>query len=79
MTIKNLKKDDIVKVNKDMGWTEEFIGKFIWDDDIGEFETRLPAVVIDGKTYSWIELGTMLECYEGWKFKLNIIDPSENI
>jgi len=36
-----------------------------------------PMVVIDGKALSWEELGRM--SYEGFQFKLNIYDISDDI
>ncbi len=38
---------------------------------------RLPLLTIDGREITWDELGRMLVSYEGWKFKLEIRDKSE--
>lgn len=36
-----------------------------------------PALVIDGREVSWEEFGRMLTTFEGWQFKLQILDPSD--
>lgn len=48
-------------------------GRFDWDE---ETEGELPLLVIDGREVSWQELGFMLASYEGWQFKLEILDPT---
>ena len=45
-----------------------------WDD---EEQGRIPLLVIDGKSYSWDEVGRMLSSYEGWQIKMEIYDRSE--
>jgi len=41
--------------------------------------SRIPLVVIDGKEFSWKEFGHMLMTYEGFNFKLQIFDQSDEI
>ena len=36
-------------------------------------------VVIDGREISWDELGRMVAAFEGWQFKLELRDLSEEI
>lgn len=36
-----------------------------------------PVVTVDGHEFSWAEFGRMLMTYEGWQFKLEIRDRSE--
>lgn len=36
-----------------------------------------PSVVVDGQEISWEEFGRMISAYEGWQFKLEIRDRSE--
>ena len=36
-------------------------------------------VVIDGREISWDELGRMVAAFEGWQFKLEFPDLSEEI
>ena len=43
------------------------------DDD------RMPLLVIDGKEITWQEMGRMLMTFEGWQFKLEIRDRSEEV
>ena len=38
---------------------------------------RMPLLVIDGKPVTWEELGRMVSPYEGFNFKLQIFDRSE--
>ena len=37
----------------------------------------LPVLVIDGREIPWQEFGRMLMSFEGWQFKLAIVDRSE--
>ncbi len=41
------------------------------------FDERTPLLVIDGKEVTWEELGKMLMTFEGWQFKLELIDRSD--
>jgi hypothetical protein len=49
-------------------------GHITWDDDTGG---EIPCLVIDGKELSWYEFGRMLMTYEGFHFKLEIFERSE--
>lgn len=49
-------------------------GHIEWDESQAG---RLPLVVVDGRELSWGELGQMLMSMEGWQFRLDIADPSE--
>lgn len=49
-------------------------GRFEWDE---QEDGHLPLLVIDGRKVTWQEFGRMLMTYEGWQFKLEIKDPSE--
>jgi hypothetical protein len=40
---------------------------------------RVPMVVIDGREISWDELDRMVAAFEGWQFKLEFRDLSEEI
>ena len=40
---------------------------------------RIPLVVIDGREVSWDEFGRMLMTFEGWQFRMEIADRSEEI
>ncbi len=45
----------------------------------------MPAMVarrfsfIDGREVTWDEFDRMLMCFEGWQFKLNLADKSEEL
>lgn len=49
-------------------------GRVEWDD---EEEGRLPRVLVDGRSFTWDELGEMLMAFEGSQFKLELFDPSD--
>jgi hypothetical protein len=42
-------------------------------------DERLPLLVIDGKEISWDEFGRMVMAFEGWQFRMEIKDRSEDI
>ena len=39
----------------------------------------LPLIIVDGKAYSWEAIGRMLESYEGFQLKLEMIDPTDEV
>jgi hypothetical protein len=49
-------------------------GVINWDD---ESDGRLPRIMIDGESISWEKFGRILMTYEGWHFKMEIYDPTE--
>jgi len=49
-------------------------GRFAWDD---KTEGEQPLLVVDGKTVTWEGFGRMLSIFEGWQFKIEIYDRSE--
>ena len=49
-------------------------GRIEWDD---ESQGRVPLLIVDGRPLSWDQLGTMLMTYEGFDFKLEIMDTTE--
>jgi hypothetical protein len=51
-------------------------GRITWDDNE---DGRLPMLVIDGKEISWDQFGRMVMGFEGWQFRLEIKDRSEEI
>ena len=38
---------------------------------------RTPVVIVDGREISWAAFGEMLLTFEGWQFKLDIVDNSD--
>lgn len=36
-----------------------------------------PVVVIDGREMSWRQFGEMWQSYEGWHFRVEMVDPTE--
>ena len=51
------------------GWIE-------WDD---ESDGKLPLLVIDGKPVTWHQFGRILSSYEGWQFKLEIKERTDEV
>ncbi len=51
-------------------------GTIEWDD---ARDGRVPVLIIDGREITWDEFGRMLMSFEGWQFKLNIGDKSEEL
>jgi hypothetical protein len=47
-----------------------------WDETQDQ---RTPLLVIDGREVSWEEFGRMLMTFEGWQFRMEIGDPSEEV
>lgn len=45
-------------------------------DDGSQFGERAPMLVIDGREITWEEFGRMLMTFEGFHFKLQIVDRS---
>lgn len=39
----------------------------------------VPSIVVDGQEISWEDFGRMMSSYEGWQFKLEIRDRSEEL
>ena len=39
----------------------------------------LPVIVIDGREFSWEQFGRMLLSFEGWQFRLEILDRTEEV
>lgn len=40
---------------------------------------RVPVMIIDGREISWDKFGQMLMSYEGWQFRLEICDRSDEL
>jgi hypothetical protein len=51
-------------------------GRIDWDR---AEDGRVPLLVIDGRDVTWEQFGRMLMRFEGWQFKLEIRDRSEEI
>ena len=47
-----------------------------WDETQ---DGRMPLLVIDGREVSWEEFGRMLMTFEGWQFRMQIGDRSEEV
>lgn len=42
-------------------------------------DTYMPNVVVDGQEMSWTEFGRMISSFEGWQFKLEFLDRSDEL
>ncbi|MGH7121545.1 MAG: DUF7713 domain-containing protein [Acetobacteraceae bacterium] len=42
-----------------------------------ERDARVPLLVIDRQAIPWEQFGRMLTTFEGWQFKLEILDGSD--
>lgn len=50
----------------------ELEGRLAWDTDR---DRRMPfAVVVDGRRLSWEQFGRALEAFEGWRFRIQMLD-----
>jgi hypothetical protein len=49
-------------------------GRIEWD---GIENTNQPCVIIDGRRVEWSDFGAMLLGFEGWQFRLEMLDPSD--
>jgi hypothetical protein len=47
-----------------------------WDE---AEDGRVPLIVVDGREITWDQFGRMLMTFEGWQFKLEIRDKSEEL
>jgi len=44
-----------------------------------DYDGRTPLLIIDGREIAWDEFGRMLMSFEGWQFRLNLADKSEEL
>jgi hypothetical protein len=49
-------------------------GRIEWDDNENG---RLPCIVIDGRRIDWADFGAMLMAFEGWQFRIELVDPGD--
>ena len=47
--------------------------------EYNSMEEDVPLLVVDGKPYTWEEIGKMMMTYEGFQVKLELLDPSEEV
>lgn len=53
---------------------DKFVGRIEWDEDSNG---EVPRLIIDGKVYTWHQIGRMLMAYEGWNVELKITELGE--
>lgn len=44
-----------------------------------ETDERTPLLIIDGREVLWEQFGRMLMTFEGWQFRMEIVDPSDEM
>ena len=49
-------------------------GRFEWDENM---DGAVPLLAIDGRAVTWEEFGRLLTSFEGWQFKLEIYESSD--
>ena len=54
-------------------------GRVESSDAENDWDLNIPTVVIDGREVSWADFGRMLAAYEGWQFKLEMVDLSDEV
>ena len=52
------------------------VGRIAWDDN---YDGELPELYIDGERVTWAEFGKMLMTFEGWQFKIDIFDRTDEV
>jgi len=51
-------------------------GRIEWDE---EQDGRVPLLVVDGRRITWDQLGKLLMKFEGFQFKLEVRDESQEL
>ena len=64
----------------ELGWqitdTHRLVGRICWDPDR---DGEVPLIVVDGRPYTWDEVGRMLMSFEGFTLRAEIEDSIEVI
>ena len=70
LSIKHLKRGDLGLQIVD----KVVRGGIEWDE---KEDGRLPVLIVDGQEITWAQFGRLMMSFEGWQFKLEIFDKSE--
>ncbi|WP_078429807.1 DUF7713 domain-containing protein [Alkalihalobacterium alkalinitrilicum] len=54
-------------------------GKLIGRLDYDETNEDTPLVIVDGKAYTWEQLGRMVRAFEGFQFQLKMVDMTDDV
>ncbi len=54
---------------------DHFAGRIEYD----EFAEGLPLIIIDGRAYTWEEVGRLIKSYEGFQIKVKMYDQTDEI
>jgi hypothetical protein len=74
---RSLSVKDLVQSDQRLQIADQTVrGRIEWDESK---DGRIPLLVIDGRDVSWEELGRMLMTFEGWQFRMEIRDRSEEV
>jgi hypothetical protein len=64
----------------ELGWritdTHQLVGRIAWDPERGG---EVPLLVIDGRTFTWDQVGRMLMAFEGFTLRASVDDSIEVI
>jgi len=66
--------DQTARTCKKSTITPTIRGRIEWN---GVEDVRQPCVVIDGRRMEWNDFGAILMAFEGWQFRLELPDPSD--
>ena len=82
--VERIRKTLSVKYIKDdgNGYGVQITGMMVcgrFERDLTLEDAYMPSVVIDGQEISWEKFGHMISSYEGWQFKLEILDRSDEL
>ncbi|MEC5423227.1 hypothetical protein QGM71_06890 [Virgibacillus sp. C22-A2] len=70
--IKEVHMPNGIKVNSMTG--DRLVGRIEYSEETGD----VPLLIIDGKPYTWDEIGKILMSNEGFQFRLDIIDMTDD-
>lgn len=58
--------------------TDVVEGRLVWSEEGNEVGTPYD-VIVDGRKLTWEEMGRALEAYEGWRFRIELVDPIDDL
>ena len=79
--IERIRKALSIKYIKDNGHGVQIADMMVcgrFEGDMSQ-DTYMPNVVVDGQEISWTEFGRMIRSFEGWQFKLEFLDRSDEL
>ena len=72
--------EDILRAGQNDKVSAHFVGSIVYiQEGLYQATALSPLLVIDGQEVSWEQFGRMLMRFEGWQFRLEIRDRSEDV